>query len=81
MLVYGRLAQKMSAKREDTIREKVNNYNWRVHVAEMMLNWVHTLYTMIELEDNEVCCDEYFPVAVEYIWLKRGVLCELEKSI
>ncbi len=59
----------------------MNNSNWRVCVAEMMLNWVHPLDIKIELEDNEPCYDEPFPVAVKYVWLKKRCLMWVGKSI
>lgn len=47
-----------------TIREKVNNTNWRVYIAEEMLNWVDPIGKGMESDDNNHFFGDYFPVSL-----------------
>ncbi len=53
------------------LKEQINNLNWRVYDAELMLNWVDPLVTESESDFDQPCSDSRFPVTLEHSPAKR----------
>ncbi len=53
MLVNGYIAWNMLAKMKGIFRETIDNSNWRVFVAELMINW-----TVPIIDDDIVVCQK-----------------------
>ncbi len=64
---------------DSIIQEKMNNANIRVCVKEKMMNWVDSLDTEIEVEDDGCCFYDHDLVAL--LTQSQCIVCSWETSI